>query len=75
MSAPTKLIALFVLAALCTIPITYGMVVDDPLIVVNSEKVDKEYAELLMDKYYSKRTLEINSDNEIVVTENICSRT
>jgi len=71
MSAPTKLIALFVLAALCTIPITYGMVVDDPLIVVNSEKVDKEYAELLMDKYYSKRTLEINSDNEIVVTENI----
>ncbi|MDK2928940.1 MAG: hypothetical protein PWP73_531 [Methanococcus sp.] len=71
MSAPSKLIALFILTALCTLPISYGMVVDNPLIVVNSEKVDKEYAELLMDNYYSKRTLSVNSDNEIVVTENI----
>lgn len=71
MSASSKLIALFVLTALCTLPVTYGMVVDDPLIVVNSGKIDKEYAELLMDKYYTKRTLEVNSDKEIVVTENI----
>ncbi|MBB6067244.1 S-layer protein [Methanococcus maripaludis] len=71
MSAPSKLIALFILTVLCTLPISYGMVVDNPLIVVNSEKVDKEYAELLMDNYYSKRTLSVNSDNEIVVTENI----
>ncbi|MBA2847393.1 hypothetical protein HNP88_001577 [Methanococcus maripaludis] len=71
MSAPSKLIALFILTVLCTLPISYGMVVDDPLIVVNSEKVDKSYAELLMDKYYTKRTIEVNSDNEIVVNENI----
>ncbi|MBB6401349.1 hypothetical protein HNP92_000634 [Methanococcus maripaludis] len=71
MSAPSKLIALFILTVLCTLPISYGMVVDDPLIVVNSEKVDKTYAELLMDNYYSKRTLVVNSDNEIVVNEHI----
>ncbi|WP_459201330.1 S-layer protein [Methanococcus sp. CF] len=71
MSAPCKLTALFILTVLCTLPITYGMVVDDPLIVVNSEKVDKEYAELLMDKFYTKRTIGVNSDKEIVVNENI----
>ncbi|CAF31049.1 S-layer protein [Methanococcus maripaludis] len=71
MSAPSKLIALFILTVLCTLTISYGMVVDDPLIVVNSEKVDKTYAELLMDKYYTKRSIEVNSDNDIVVNENI----
>jgi hypothetical protein len=52
-------------------PITYGIAVDNPLIVVNSGKVDKEYAELLMNEYYTKRTVEVNSNKDLVFTENI----
>ncbi|MCS3900546.1 hypothetical protein [Methanococcus voltae] len=66
-----KYIAILILTIMVMAPISMGYSLNSPLIVVNKDKVDAEYADMLLDSYYSKRELSVTDDNKLKVLETL----
>ncbi|MBP2172159.1 S-layer protein [Methanococcus voltae] len=66
-----KYMAVLVLAIMVMAPISMGYSLNSPLIVVNKDKVDADYANMLLDSYYSKRELSVTDDKKLKVLETL----